>query len=88
MLRHTFVTTMLDAGVSLRDVQIGARHADPAGRCATTGPATTSTATPTTSSLPTWPPEPDAAARDHAEIRAFRHARFSMRTMTHGASAG
>ncbi|MER7586517.1 tyrosine-type recombinase/integrase [Micromonospora sp. NPDC127501] len=29
MLRHTFVTTMLDAGVSLRDVQIGARHADP-----------------------------------------------------------
>ena len=29
MLRHTFVTTMLDAGVDLRDVQIGARHADP-----------------------------------------------------------
>ncbi|WP_433791552.1 tyrosine-type recombinase/integrase [Actinoplanes sp. CA-252034] len=28
-LRHTFVTTMLDAGVSLRDVQIVARHADP-----------------------------------------------------------
>jgi len=28
MLR-TFVTTMLDAGVSLRDVQIAARHADP-----------------------------------------------------------
>ncbi|BCJ51864.1 hypothetical protein Asp14428_33390 [Actinoplanes sp. NBRC 14428] len=26
---HTFVTTMLDAGVSLRDVQIAARHADP-----------------------------------------------------------
>jgi integrase/recombinase XerD len=26
MLRHTFVTTMLDAGVSLRDVQIAARH--------------------------------------------------------------
>jgi integrase/recombinase XerD len=26
-LRHTFVTTMLDAGVSLR--QIAARHADP-----------------------------------------------------------
>ncbi|MEV4283083.1 tyrosine-type recombinase/integrase [Actinoplanes xinjiangensis] len=25
MLRHTFVTTMLDAGVSLRDVQIAAR---------------------------------------------------------------
>lgn len=29
MLRHAFVTTMLDAGVSLRDVQIAARHADP-----------------------------------------------------------
>nr|WP_279615723.1 site-specific integrase [Micromonospora eburnea] len=29
MLRHTFVTTMLDADVSLRDVQIAARHADP-----------------------------------------------------------
>jgi site-specific recombinase XerD len=28
MLRHTFVTTMLDAGVDLRDVQIPA-HADP-----------------------------------------------------------
>jgi site-specific recombinase XerD len=29
MLRHTFVTTMLDAGVDLRDVQIAASHADP-----------------------------------------------------------
>jgi integrase/recombinase XerD len=29
MLRHTFVTIMLNAGVSLRDVQIAARHADP-----------------------------------------------------------
>ena len=29
MLRHTFVTTMLDAGVDLRNVQIAARHADP-----------------------------------------------------------
>jgi hypothetical protein len=26
---HMFVTTMLDAGVSLRDVPIAARHADP-----------------------------------------------------------
>ena len=26
---HTFVTTMLDAGVDLRDVQIAARHANP-----------------------------------------------------------
>jgi len=29
MLRHTYVTTMLDAGVDLRDAQIAARHADP-----------------------------------------------------------
>jgi len=29
MLRRTFVTTMLDADVDLRDVQITARHADP-----------------------------------------------------------
>jgi integrase/recombinase XerD len=29
MLRHTFVTTMPDAGVDLRDVQIAARRADP-----------------------------------------------------------
>jgi len=27
--RHTFVTTMLDAGVDLRDVRIAARPADP-----------------------------------------------------------
>jgi site-specific recombinase XerC len=29
MMRHTVVTTMLDAAVDLRDVQIAARHADP-----------------------------------------------------------
>jgi site-specific recombinase XerD len=28
MLRHTYVTTMLDAGIDLRDVQIAARHAN------------------------------------------------------------
>ena len=28
-LQITFITTMLDAGVDLRDVQIAARHADP-----------------------------------------------------------
>jgi hypothetical protein len=33
---HFFVTTMLDAGVDLRDVQIAARHADPEPPCATT----------------------------------------------------
>nr|WP_198151669.1 tyrosine-type recombinase/integrase [Kibdelosporangium sp. MJ126-NF4] len=59
MLRHTFVTTMLDAGVDLRDVQIAARHADHARPCATTGPARTSTDTPTTSWRRTWHPQPD-----------------------------
>jgi site-specific recombinase XerD len=29
MLRRTYVTTMLDAGLDLRDVQIAERHADP-----------------------------------------------------------
>jgi integrase/recombinase XerD len=29
MPRHIYVTTMQDAGVSLRDVQIAARHANP-----------------------------------------------------------
>jgi hypothetical protein len=29
VLRHTYVTTMLDAGVNLRDVQIAACRADP-----------------------------------------------------------
>ena len=39
------VTTMLDAGVDLRNVQIAARHADPARPRATSGPARTSTGT-------------------------------------------
>ncbi len=54
MLRHTFVTTMLDAGVDLRDVQIAARHADPR-----TTMRYDSTATPTTSWPRIWPPAPD-----------------------------
>jgi hypothetical protein len=48
MLRHTCVASMFDAGVSLRDVQIAARHADPAPPCATIAPARISTTTPTT----------------------------------------
>jgi hypothetical protein len=59
MLRHTFVTTMLDAGVDLRDVQIAARHADPRTTMRYDRAARTSTATRTTSSPPTWPPAPD-----------------------------
>jgi integrase len=57
MLRHTFVTTMLDAGVSLRDVQIAARHADPRTTMRYDRARRNSTGTPTTSSPPTWPPE-------------------------------
>jgi integrase/recombinase XerD len=56
MLRHTFVTTMLDAGSTYgtsKSPPATPTHAPP---CATTEPARTSTATPTTSSPPTWPP--------------------------------
>jgi hypothetical protein len=59
---HTFVTTMLDAGVDLRDVQIAARHADPRTSMRQSGPARTSTVTPTTSSLPTRLPAPEIRA--------------------------
>jgi integrase/recombinase XerD len=38
MLRHTAVTTMLDAGVDLRDVQIAARHANPHHHAVGQGP--------------------------------------------------
>ena len=56
MLRHTFVTTMPDAGADVRDVQIPPGTPTPGRPCATTAPATTSTGTRTTSSPPTWPP--------------------------------
>ncbi len=46
MLRHTYVTTMLDAGADLRDVQIAARHADPRTTMRYAGPARTWTAHP------------------------------------------
>ena len=60
MLRRTFVTTMLDAGVDLRDVQSAARHADPRTTMRyESGPARTWTATRTASPPPTWPPVPD-----------------------------
>jgi site-specific recombinase XerD len=61
MLRHTFVTTMLDAvwtcGTS-RSPPATPTHAPP---CVMTEPVRTSTATPTTSWPPTWPPAPDRA---------------------------
>ncbi|MFG3303525.1 tyrosine-type recombinase/integrase [Micromonospora chersina] len=56
MLRHTFVTTMLDAGVSLRDMQIAARHADPRTTMRYDRARKNLDATPTTSSPRTWPP--------------------------------
>jgi hypothetical protein len=59
MLRHTFVTTMLDAGVDLRDVQIAARHADPRTTMRYDRPVRTLTAIRTTSWPPTWPLAPD-----------------------------
>ncbi|WP_418303086.1 tyrosine-type recombinase/integrase [Nocardioides dokdonensis] len=55
MLRHTFVTTTLDGGEDLRDVQIAARHADQGPPCATTELARIWTDTLTTSSPPIWP---------------------------------
>jgi len=64
MLRHTFVTTMLDAG-ALTCATSKSPHVTPtrAPPCAMTGPARTSTGTPTTSSPPTWPPAPESTAR-------------------------
>src|SRR5216683_6698525 len=56
MLRHTYVTTMLDAGADLRDVQIAARHADPRTTMRQSRPARIWTATRTTSWPPTWRP--------------------------------
>jgi site-specific recombinase XerD len=55
MLRPTFVTTMLDAGVSLRDVQIAARHADPRTTMRYDRACKNLDRHPTTSSPRTWP---------------------------------
>jgi site-specific recombinase XerD len=74
MLRHTFVTTMLDAGVDLRDVQIAARHADPRTTMRQVRPARTSTVTRTTSWPPTWPPAPDRARSALSLAEAHRRA--------------
>ncbi|MEK8106519.1 tyrosine-type recombinase/integrase [Micromonospora sp. M12] len=69
MLRHTFVTTMLDAGVSLRDVQIAARHADPRTTMRYDRARKNLDRHPTTSSPPTWPPG-RSQARAFADERA------------------
>jgi integrase len=72
MLRHTFVTTMLDAGVSLRDVQIAARHADPRTTMRYDRARTNLDRPPTTSSPPTWHPAPDQPMRDFGDVRASK----------------
>jgi integrase/recombinase XerD len=59
MLRHTFVTTMLDARVDLRDCRSPPATPTRAPRRVTTAPATISTATRTTSLPRTWRPEPE-----------------------------
>jgi len=64
MLRHTFVTTMLDAGVELRDVQIAARHADPRTTMRYDRARKNLDRHPTTSWPPTCPPEPDRGPRN------------------------
>jgi integrase/recombinase XerD len=62
MLRHTFVSTSSTLAL------IRAMSRSPPGmparapRCGMTGPARTWTATPTTSSPPSWPPAPDQPA--------------------------
>ncbi len=54
-MRHTSITSALEAGASLRDVQDFARHATRARPAATTGPGTTTTANPPMPSPPISP---------------------------------
>jgi len=74
MLRHTYVTTMLDAGADLRDVQIAARHADPRTtmRSAKAGPQQPRPPTRTTSWPPTWRPALDPACVSRGSCRGRR----------------
>ena len=57
--RHPFVTTMLDAGVDLRDVQIAARHADPRTTMRYDWARRNLDRHPNLSWPPTWHPAPD-----------------------------
>jgi len=59
MLRHTFVTTMQGRAWTCGTSRSPPGTPTRAPRCATTGPARTSTATPTTSLPLTWHPVPD-----------------------------
>jgi hypothetical protein len=59
MLRHTFVTTMLDAGVDLHDVQIAARHAAPRTTMRYDRARKNLDRHPNYILAAIWPPEPD-----------------------------
>src|SRR5215204_4009555 len=72
MLRHTYVTTMLDAGVNLRDVQIAARHADPRTTMRYDRARNQLDRHPNYISPPTWPPAPDPAPRRPSLITRLR----------------
>jgi integrase len=63
MLRHTFATTMLDAGMDLRDVQIAARHADPRTTMRYDRARENLDRHPTTSWPPIWHPVPKRTRR-------------------------
>jgi len=63
-LRHAFITTALDAGVPLRDVQEAASHSDPLTTDAVvTGPVAAWTGTPRMSSPPTSRAPPGSSFR-------------------------
>jgi len=62
MLRHTYVTTMLDAGVDLRDVQIAARHADPRTTMRYDRTRKNLDRHPNYILAASWPPAPDRSA--------------------------
>ncbi|WP_442800052.1 tyrosine-type recombinase/integrase [Nocardia sp. NBC_01730] len=71
MLRHTFVTTMLDAGVDLRASRSLPTTLTLAPPCAMTVLGPISTATRIASSPPTWPRAHNNSTRAHAEFRVF-----------------
>ena len=69
LLRHTYVTTMLDAGVDLRDVHIAARHADPRTTMRYDRARKNLDRHPTISSPPTWPSPP----KQHQQQQRHSH---------------
>ena len=69
MLGHTYITTMLNAGVDLRDVQIAARHADPRTTMRYERARNHLDRHPNYISPPTWPPAPNPRdSRGHQQI--------------------